>query len=426
MKRKIIITDWSILITIASTTLYIVFRNLGRELGSFAFLWAPITLVLLVYTRPRIFTKKTISILLLYGVVMIGILQLILWRYMEEWNQIRILLEFYNLVIMMAILGYYKDRNDFVKLAWLSKWAVFFIVVTLISTNIALYFDPLLVRESARSGMFTIGQKELFRISGAMDYASAQSIICLIPILIYHIKRNQRMVFSPKVLVIILILILILQIRAQVFANLLVTILITILSLLGTRRLRTSIVTLTLFGILFVAVPNSVYVNMFESLSNQFSPNTEINRKLIDFSIYIENPEFEIDTEAGSRAARYPLLFEALVANPLRGDASYNSLKHISPGGHLYWMNRLALWGIPGFLFFIFVLYKIFKSISSLFDDEYRFYYYLSIATIVLLGLLKAVGGSEPWLMLIIVIPGLYYLPLLFHSKNEIVNKKVL
>jgi hypothetical protein len=43
----------------------------------------------------------------------------------------------------------------------------------------------------------------------------------------------------------------------------------------------------------------------------------------------------------------------------------------------------------------------------------------LSAATIIFLGLLKAIGGREPWLMLILVIPGLYYLPLL---EKQMVN----
>ena len=45
-----------------------------------------------------------------------------------------------------------------------------------------------------------------------------------------------------------------------------------------------------------------------------------------------------------------------------------------------------------------------------------RYYYFLSLLSIILLGIAKAVGGREPWLILIVIIPGLYYYPLLGKS----------
>jgi len=143
-----------------------------------------------------------------------------------------------------------------------------------------------------------------------------------------------------------------------------------------------------------------------------------MSKKLKDFAIFIEISEIDETTDAGRRAERYPMLYDALFAHPVLGDSSNKSVNNISGGAHLYWMNKLALWGIPGFLFFIFVLYKIYKSISSLFSDGYRFYYFLSVIALIFLGLTKAIGGREPWLILIVVIPGLFFLPLLKQTKN--------
>jgi hypothetical protein len=421
MKQKIQISDISILLTIASTTLYVVFRNLGREVGSFAFLWAPITIMVIIYSRPITFTKGPIKNLLLYGLIMVGILQYSLWSYMNDWNQIRIFNEFYFLVIMVVILNYYLVRGDIKKLAWLSKWAFIFIIISLITTNIALYFDPLVVRESANTVDFTPNQEKIYNLTGAMSYSYLQSIVCLIPILVYHIKNKKRMVFLPIVLVVILLLLLITLIRAQVFANVLIAILITTLSFLGSKRQRTSGIIISIFFILFMAIPTSFYSDMLYSLSSKFNPNSEMYYKLTDLASFIENPEIDTYTGAGGRASRYPLLLEALIANPVFGDASYNSSFDIDVGAHLYWMNRLALWGIFGFLFYIFMLYKIYRSISSLFDANYRFYYVLSVMAFILLGLMKTLGGREPFLILIVVIPGLYFLPLL-QQKNDVAH----
>ena len=55
------------------------------------------------------------------------------------------------------------------------------------------------------------------------------------------------------------------------------------------------------------------------------------------------------------------MLFEAFKASPFFGDASYYSKydTEMGHGGHLYWMSRLALWGVFGFLGYLLILYKI-------------------------------------------------------------------
>lgn len=413
MKSKFDIIDYSILITIASTTLYIVFRNLGRELGSFAFLWAPITILLILYGKANILKNKVIKLLLFYGVIFIGILHKFLWGHMSEWNFNIIVYEFYYLFVFTLIFIYYASKNEFIKLAWLSKWALLFVLISLIGTNIALNIDPNLVRESARTGKFTDDQGVLFKITGAMGYSYAQGIICLIPILIYFIKNKSQIVFSKWLLIAILFLILITEIRAQVFANLLITILITFLSIFGHKKKKLSLILFAIVGVFFMINPDNFLADFFILISNYFDKSSIIYDKLIDFSMFLKNSDLDNSSEAGSRASRYPLLFDAFSSNPIFGDASYNSPHRISGGAHVYWMNRLTIWGLPGFLIYVFLLFRIFKMVYFTFDANYKFYYLLSILSVLLLGLLKAIGGREIWLMLIIVIPGLFYLPLL-------------
>jgi hypothetical protein len=85
-------------------------------------------------------------------------------------------------------------------------------------------------------------------------------------------------------------------------------------------------------------------------------------------------------------------------------------------------MNRLTIWGALGFSFFVFVLYQIYKRIRSLFDASFGFYYFLSVAAFVFLGLIKNIGGREPFLILIVVIPGLYFLPIIEKNKKFIMK----
>jgi hypothetical protein len=419
MKVKFQLTDWSIIAALASSTMYMVFRNLGRELGSFAYLWAPMALLMIFFNRPRTYITGPIKLLILYGIIIVGILQYTLWKYMGDWNRVRILLEFYYLFVMLAIITYYLLKGEYLKIAIISKWIFIIILITLITTNIALFIDPILVRESAATGEFSSSQNRLYNLSGAMSYSYVQAVICLIPLLVVKIKNRQKFIFQPRVLVLILILILITQIRSQVFANIIVSIFLTILSFAGTRNIRLRLMIISVVSIFVVLIPSSFYSDRIFEISTYFPTNSLLNKKIKGFALFIESPEFDNSTPIAGRAARYPLLFKALSAKPLTGDSSYESKLNIGGGSHLYLMNRLTLWGIPAFLFFIYVLYKVFKKIGSLFDEEFAFIYLLSILSIILLGLLKAVGGREPWLMVLVLIPGLYYLPLLDDSATN-------
>jgi hypothetical protein len=415
MKGTIKIPDVSIFLAVASTTLYLVFRNLPLNLGSFAVVWAPLSFFAILLTYPRTFIKGPMKMLVLYGITVIGILQYTLWKHMSDWNLNHILLEYFNLTIICSIFFFYWNRRDIRFLSRIGYWAFIFVIISLIMTNIALYMDPSLVRDSANSADFTPLQAKIYQITGAMGYSYIQAVICLIPILIYHIKLKRNMVFSPTVLIGIFALIIITVIQSQVFANILVMVVITLLSLIGAKKRRIWVIVVSIIGAFIISTPNSFFVEKIYLMSTFLDSDSVLKEKLSDFAVFIEDPEIDASTGVGSRASRYPMLSEALMKNPLFGDASYESSINISGGSHLYWMNRLALWGIPGFIFFLFVLFSVFKTISSIFEQEFRFYYYISLSVLLFLGLTKAIGGRELWLLLIVVIPGLYFLP---HSKK--------
>jgi len=422
MKIKIQIQDIFFLAFIGSATLGVISRNLPLGMGSTFYVWSPIVLILILSYRSSVFTKESVRIILLYGILSVGVLQYSLWRYMSDWNRIHIFLEFYYLFVTTAVLFYYLSRGSFSSFGWLSKWAFIFIIISLILTNIALYLDPYIVRDSASSGDFSSYQRAIFSYTGAMGYGYLQAIITLIPILIYYIKRKIRMVFSTKVLIVILLVIIITEIRAQVFANILVTFLILTLALFGLKNWKASFFSLIFVIGLFLITPISFFTSSLNSISLLFDSDSEIYYKLTDLSVFIENPDIDTSTGVGARTERYPLLYRALIANPFFGNTSYNSSLNIELGGHLYWMNRLALWGIFGFLFFIYVLYKIFSNIIPLFNHDFQFYYFISILSVIFLGLIKAVGGIHMWLMLIVIIPGMYFYPLI--DKKRIQQNK--
>ena len=234
--------------------------------------------------------------------------------------------------------------------------------------------------------------------------------------MIYQIKfgASEKVFFSKKGLILILFLVLITIVRVQVLANLLVAVVILLLSFLGKRRSGAFFFIFSSVAIVFLIIPVSFYADFLFDISTYFDSDSVMYYKIRDLALYIQysGTSSSIVTGASLRAERYPMLFEAFVASPLRGDSSYNSIftHSVAVGGHLYWMNKLTIWGLPGFLFFIFILFRLFKSINSLFDRRFRYYYFLCVEAFIFLGLIKHVGGREPFLMLIVIIPGLYFL----------------
>ncbi len=402
--------DIVFLITLASTLLYIVVYNTPPIVLSFRYLWGPVTLMIVLFLRPSVLNQKFFLLLLLYGAISILVLQYTLWSHMSDWNVLRLREEFYWLIVICSILAFYWSKQDYDKMAILSKWAMYFILITIITTHIALFVDPFVVRSSVNSFIYNPLGLEVSRQYGTAAYGYAQSLVLLIPILIYFIKAKQKHFFSRPFLIIFLLLLLLLLLRANVFANVLVAIPVLILSIIGKKKRIIAYFTVAFLVVIALFTPVSFLADLFMKLSNYFEGDSFMHGRLIDFSAFIETPELDTTTQAGGRAARYPLLMEAFLAKPIFGDASYSSRFFFEEGGHLYWMNRLAIWGVLGFSFFVYVLYSVYKTIVSAFDKEFAFYYHLSILALIGLGLTKSIQGREQWLMLFLVIPGLYFL----------------
>lgn len=422
MKVKSPLVDMVVLAALAASLLLVVVNHLPMGLGSFRFLWGPMVLIVAVFTRPNILVNGPMKWVLLYGLFHLLILSHTLWIFTPERHYNQLLDEFYWLVFVTAVWSYYWLNRDLETLSKVSMWAFVFLLITMFTTNIALNYDPYVVRQAANPEYFSTLQEGVFNLYGAAGYGYAQSFVFLIPLLVYKIKKKQNLIFPWWILIPILAALLFTTARTQVFANFATALIITALALLGFKNRRKTYVAVIILGVIVVLTPPVLYSSIIHNVSQYFTQGSDIQNKLTEVAMSIEYERVDETSEVGIRASRYPMLLEALLASPFKGDASYKSPYSIAPGFHIWWMFKLTVWGIPGFLFFVFVLYKIFESIASaLKDSEIRFYYFLSVLAFVIIGLMKNIHGREPWLMLIVVIPGLYYLSIL---KDEKENKK--
>ncbi len=393
-----------------SSLLLIVGNNLP-VFASYRWLWGPVFMLYVLIVHPEIYLSKQMLNVLAFGILYCGLLQYTLWSYASDWYKNAILEDFYAMIVVVLLFVYLKKNNYYSIFIRLAKIALIFFVITGIMTIVATSIEPEIVRASYSSGKELISNYDLINRLGFGSYGYMTALIALLPTLVYFYKRKTTSHGEKFLIIVSIIFFMVVLVKAQIFANILMAMVILLISFLGMSKFKKSIMAFTLIGVILVSIPVRYYADFLVYLSGYFEPNSQNYYKLNDMSTFILNPEISTSTTVGVRAERYPDLWQVFKSQPFLGDASYQSSfdKEIGDGGHLYWMSHLALWGILGFCGYLIILGNIFKPIFELFDPYFRFYYMLSIIAVIGMGLMKNLGGREIWLMLMFIIPGLYF-----------------
>ena len=405
---------------IASTFLPIVFNNLPPLIRSHH-LWTTIWVISLLVFNPKIFLNKTILYVLLYG-VFLWLLTQTIWASMDNWNYKRLFFEFYEIAIGVSVITYFLQSKDYIGLAKITKWSIVFLLVTAIMSIISSAIDPLYARNLIGiSGVIIESEKEAilsFKKYGGGTYATAGAFMCLFPIFIYYYKNIKISLLSRKLIIVFLIIIFLALLSMQIFGNILIAFLFSIIAITGMRKIKQSILVVVLFFSVLMFTPKDLFVNSLRSVSDYFKKDSELNYKFRDLADYIGTTDDikEVSTGAGARAERYPLLMKSFVKSPLLGCYFFTDetgYGYSGAGAHLYWMNKLVVTGIIGLVFFIFIPYNFIRNNLKYFNSSYKFYYILASLSIVSLGFMKVIGGRDTWYTFFIILPGLYFLPLL-------------
>ena len=397
-----------------STFFYLLFINLPPIIGSHH-LWTIIWFLSIIFLYPKIFKNKLFILLLIYGFFIVLILLNTLWANIDPWNKKQIINEFYVFSVAISVLTYFRLEQDYEGFALIIKWTLLFIFVSAIMSIITAYINPLYARDL--TGISAFSESERVKILGYTkygggNYSFASALVCLFPMLIYLYKSNDNSIFKKYQILLMGIIFFYALIKMQIVANILVAFIIIILSLLGRKNLKKSIGIYIILLILIVVIPSHIYAELFYNVANIFDTNSEIYFKLNEMGTFFITGGTVENNAISGRYARYPLLMQSFLSNPLWGGKEWN--------GHLFWMNKLAVYGLLGTLPFIYIIYYYVKKNIKYFDDEFSFYFLLSIFSIIGLGLMKALVGRELWYTFFIILPGFYYLQYL---KQPQINK---
>jgi hypothetical protein len=411
IKRKYYFRILSFILILTTSFLPLLANNLPSIIRSYRFIWAPFWLLSLLLFEPKIFLNRQIFYLLIYGLVFVQILLNTIWLGMREWDRNMVRDEYYVFVVTLSIIWYYRIEKDYIGLAVLSKWSLIFIVITAIMTIYSSIIDPLYAR-NITGGSYNLSQEEYFSKLGGGTYGYSGALIGLFPIMVYYYRNEKISIFSRGYILIFGTLCFIALIRMQIFANILMAFIAIVLSLLGSKRIKFSLTLIVLLAIILFFIPRFFYSEVLIKISHYFNPHSETFYKLNDMANFIVTGDIE-GTGAGDRVSRYPLLFYAFMTNPLLGYYATNHEIDIGAGGHLYWMNKLTIFGLTGFIPYLLIHIFYLKTSLKYFNREYSFYYLISVFSIISLGLMKNLDGREMWFVYFVLLQAFYYLPLL-------------
>ena len=373
-------------------------------------LLTPIWFIALLSILPGVLFNKQFLYVFCYGGIFLSMLLLdLFWIGTDAWTKSMLLNEVYMFVVAFSLVTYFQTSKDLEGWAWVSKWTMVLVGITALLSIMSSFVDPLYARK-----IFSANIEELEELTkyGGGGYGFSSSLVCLFPIIIYYYRNNSKIIFSRIHIASFGILCFVALVRMQIYANILVATVIIGFSLIGrTRKKQSIIIAIMLLTTVFI-IPRQFYSNIFTETSHFFNRGTLGQNKLTDFATYL-NVGGVKGTEAGYRAARYPLLLKAFLDDPLLGYFSTNGPINVGPGAHLYWMYRLAVFGLAGFLPFLIIFYLHIKNTHKILEQEFSYYFLLSAFSIIALGLMKNLAGRELWYMYFFIIPGLNYLPLL-------------
>jgi len=401
--------NFLIIMLLITTYLPLVSNNLPPLIRSHH-IWTPIWGISLLLFQPKVIFNKFFLFVLVFMIITVPF-QFFIWPGSDEWTKRQSVFEMYQILMALSMFFYFYNTSNLHSYALAVKWTMIFVVITSIMSIYSSMIDPLYARKITGGQLEEI--TDVLKYGGG-SFSLSSLLLCIFPLLVFYYRNNEKSILSKRILFVLIILFYVAIIRMQIFANILVASLVIIISIFGQRRLKKSLFFTVVLLIIFISIPNHFYANIFIDISKYFDSESEVYFKLNDFSQFIVSGEYE-GTGSGGRAQRYPILLSGFIQSPIFGYYFDNVgyIKDIGAGAHLFWMYKLSVFGLVFFLFFTYIFYRFVRINLKIYNEEYSFYFLISVFSIIVLGLMKNLAGRDFWYFFFFALPGFYYLPLL-------------
>lgn len=130
---------------------------------------------------------------------------------------------------------------------------------------------------------------------------------------------------------------------------------------------------------------------------------TAMNERFTSLSSAAQGQSFDDSSDAGVRWTLISSTIESFLSHPIFG--SPDALT----GGHNYFLDMLAKYGIIGCLPFFMMIRTQFRIISSYLSKNSRHYYLIILIGFIVLGIIKNMSGTEYWNYLFIYYPAILF-----------------
>ena len=132
-----------------------------------------------------------------------------------------------------------------------------------------------------------------------------------------------------------------------------------------------------------------------------FTGSGDMNDRFVSLSDAARGESLDEASDAGIRWALVSRTINSFISSPILG-----SLSAIT-GGHNYFLDMLAKYGIIGCLPFYLLIRNQYKVISSYLSVNARRYYLIILVGFITLGIIKNMSGTEYWNYLFIYYPAI-------------------
>lgn len=382
--------------------------------------WAIIWMISILVRYPSVFRDRVLQLLMVYGLCIFFAVETI-WQGLDYWNRRMLYDEYFQIFSAASIFVFFTYKKDYFSLARIAFLSVIFLFITAILSIISSEINPSYARDLTAGSFSETFNLTLISKIGGGNYFTAIAFMSLFPVLIYYYRNNSLSPVRRIVIIMIILIIFFALIRMQIFGNIITAVIFTLFALLNRANKKKTFLFFLFFITIIFTIPTRVYAKGINYLSEQFDKGTDLEKKLRDLAIFIENGSGNDIESIEARKERFPQLLYTFAKSPFFGCYFYSSPsfnEYNVQGGHLYWMNKLTVTGILLFLLFVIIFYIFLRKNIISDNSGYKIYYLLASLSVLSYGLIKNIVGAEAWFVIFVVLPGLKFIPLLKRNKT--------
>lgn len=230
---------------------------------------------------------------------------------------------------------------------------------------------------------------------GMANYDMAAMMLFMPVVLIYQlksgVKNNKKILLLTGIMVTFIFMYL-----GQVTTTFVLCGIVSLMALLNVKRPA-----LTYAGISLVTLLLMIHLSDIFDYAGAVVGDTSMGDRFTSISAMAKGESIDDTSDAGIRWSLLGTTISSLLSSPLFGSPN------AANGGHNFFLDLLAKYGIIGCLPLFMMIKHQFKIISAYLSETAKQYYLIIMMGFILLGIIKNMSGTEYWNYLFIYYPAI-------------------